>query len=58
MRYICNTMEYFGLNYTLKYGIYLAKFKEFIYSKILDIFGKNSGIYLAKLWDILVHGIY
>ena len=30
MGYICNTLGYFGLNYKLKYGIYLAKITGFI----------------------------
>ena len=36
----------------LCYGLYLAKLLDII-GKIYDIFVKNDGIYLEKIWDIL-----
>ena len=55
-------MLYLRPKYGIYYGIYLSKAMRYIRQTLRvilwDILVINCWIYLAKLWDILVHRIY
>ena len=58
-------MGYIWKNYWIYWPKALGDISRYIWQKlwvifgqIWDILGKGYGIYLAKLWDILVHWIY
>ena len=48
----------FGINYWLYWAKTIGYFIGYIRQKVGDILFKHCWIYLAKLWDILVHWIF